>query len=450
MTPPMAEHHALDVAERQDVAKDQYVAGPRRDVAAYLTLWIILLFGIPASQVIAPLGAIGTPALLVAAGATTLWIASQVMPSLVPVARGIQPLRVAVLIWLWYQLATIVMAHTRSLTPLEQSASVREAFVLFAMGGVALLVMDGIPSIERLTTLLRRVAWGAGFMATVGLLQFATGAPIVFGLPGLSTERMRQGLAERSIFDRPYGTSMHPIEFSVVLGALLPIALFFVFESERGSTRQRVATATSLAIVLGIPLSISRSGILTVVASMAVVMLAWSWRRRAQAAVVGVMTLPVLWLMVPGLVGTFRGMFTGFADDSSIQARLEDLPLIMDLIRQRPWFGLGAGTFSVDDYFLVDNQFWVSTMETGIVGITLTFALILLGVMMAVTSRHHRLATTSSAHLGYAIAAGIVGLVLSMFTFDAFFFKVLHGLLFLLLGASGALWRLTREGDLES
>lgn len=439
-----AEHHALEVVERQQVF------GPRRDGTDYLTLWIVLLFGIPASQVIEPLGAIGTPALLVAAGAAVLWVASFVLPSLMDVARGVQPLRVAVLGWMWYQVATIVMAQTRTLTPLEQSASVREAFVLFAMGGVALLVMDGIPSIERLTTLLRRVVWGSGFMATVGLLQFATGAPIVFGVPGLSTERMRLGLAERSIFDRPYGTSMHPIEFSVVLGALLPLALYFALESERGSTRQRVAVAACIAIALGIPLSISRSGILSVVASMGVAMLAWSWRRRAQAAVVGVMALPVLWIMVPGLVGTFRNMLTGLSDDPSIQARLDDLPLIMDVIRQRPWFGLGAGTFSVDDYFLVDNQFWVSTMETGIVGITLTFALFLLAVMMAVTSRHHRLATASTSHLGYAIAGGIVGLVVSMFTFDAFFYHVVHGMLFLLLGASGALWRLTREGDLES
>lgn len=439
----MAQDHAPDAAGR-------HVARPRLDATGYLTLWLVLLFGIPASQVIGPLGAIGTPALLVAAGTAAFWVTGLVAPTLLPLARGTQPLRLAVLGWLWYQLATIVLAHTRSLTPLEQSASVREAFVLLCMGGIALFVMDGMPSLERLTTLLRRVVWGTGFMAVVGLLQFVTGSKIVFGLPGLSTDRMRQGLAERSLFGRPYGTSMHPIEFSVVLGALFPLALYFALESERGSTRHRVAVAASLVIGLGIPLSISRSGLLVVIASMAVVMLGWSWRRRAQAGLVGVMAIPVLWIMVPGLVGTIRDMFSGLENDPSVQARLDDIPLIMELLRQRPWFGLGAGTFSVDDYFLVDNQFWVSTMETGIVGITLTFGLLLLGVLMALTSRHHRLATASSTHLGYVLAAGIVGLAVSMFTFDAFFYHVVHGSLFLLLGASGALWRLTREGDLES
>ncbi len=65
---------------------------------------------------------------------------------------------------------------------------------------------------------------------------------------------------------------------------------------------------------------------------------------------------------------------------------------------------------------------------------------------MAITSRHHPLATPRTAHLGYAIAAGILGLTVSLFTFDALFYSVFRSTLFLLLGMAGALWRLTR-GD---
>lgn len=416
------------------------------DITAFLTVWLVLLYGIPATQRIGPLGALGVPALLFASFAAAWWAASRFVPA-VTSASGVQPLRGAMLGWLWYQLATIVIAHTRSLTGLEQSASAREAIVLTCTAGLALAVMDGVTSFERLETLMRRLVWGVGGMATVGLLQFVTGHQIVFALPGLSTGRMRLGLASRSIFNRPYGTALHPIEFSVMLASLLPLALYVALEAEQGSKRQRWAIAASVAIALGIPLSISRSGFVTFVAAMGLIAFGWTWRRRLQAGMIALMAVPFLWMLVPGLVGTIRGMFVGLEDDASIQGRIEDVPRVFDVIREYPWFGLGAGTFSVDDYFLVDNQFWVSTMETGIVGIVLLFALILLAIVMAVTSRHHRLATPRSSHLGFAIAAGILGLTVSLFTFDALFYSVLRGTLFLLIGAAGALWRLTRDGE---
>lgn len=421
---------------------------PRWDVVGYLTLWLVLLFSIPATQVVGPLGGIGTPALIVASITPVWWLAGHLVPGMGG-AAGAQPMRAALIAWLWYQLATIVIAHTRPLTALEQSASVREAFVLLSMVGVALVVADGVSSIERLETLLRRLVWGGAAMATVGIAQFVTKLPIVVAVPGLSAERMREGLAARSIFNRPYGTALHPIEFSVVLGALLPLSLYLTIEGEPGSPQRRWAAVASGAIALAIPLSLSRSGFVTIAASLAVLALGWSWRRRAQALVVGLVAVPIMWLAIPGLVGTIRNLFTGIDRDPSIQARLDRLPRIMEVVDERPWFGLGAGTFSVDDYFLVDSQFWVSMMETGIVGIVLTGGLIVLGAVMAISSRHHRLATPRTAHLGYAIAAGLTGLTMSMFTFDALFYHILRGCLFLLLGASGALWRLTRDGTLE-
>lgn len=421
----------------------------RLDVTHYLTIWLVLLFGIPATQVIGPLGAIGSPALVFAGGAVVFWIILTATPDRTQGLVPFQPLRPVILSYVWFIFATIAMAHTRPLTMLEQTGSVREGITMVVLGGVALLVMDGVDSIERLTTLLRRMVAGGAFLAGVGLLQFFSGRRIIIELPGLSTAATRE-LGQRSIFNRPYGTSMHPIEFSVVLAAMLPLALYFALESPPGSRQRTRAFIAVGLIALSVPLSISRSGLLTVVVAMAVLMLSWGWRWRLQAMVVGVLAIPVLWLSIPGLVGTIKGMFTGVDSDPSIQARLDRVPRIMDIIRDQPWLGLGAGTFSVEDYFLVDNEFWVSTMETGIIGITFTIGLLVLAIVMAITSKHHRYATPSSVHLGFAIAASIAGLSVSIATFDAFFYHILRGMLFLLLGASGALWRLTKTEELTT
>lgn len=414
----------------------------RRDATWYLTGWLSLLFAIPANQVLGPLGAIGTPALVVAGGATLLWVASRSMPTAPRI--GVQPVRLALFVYVWYQLATIAFAHTRALTLLEQTASLREAFTLMCLSGIALLVIDGVDSLDRLETLLRRLMFAGSFLAVSGIVQFVTGRLIILRVPGLSANQAEAVVNMRSIFNRPYGTALHPIEFGVVLAVLLPVALFFVMNSEARTRQRQVAIAASAVIGLAVPLSISRSGIVSLVGVLAVLWLGWSWRQRVSASIVGVVALPALWLGIPGLVGTFRGMFTSFESDPSVQARLDRVPKIMGLIREYPLFGRGAGTYSIEDYFLVDNEFWVSTIETGIVGIASTYALFLLACGVAITSRHHRLATPRTTQMGYAIAAGVAGVAVSLWTFDAFFYQILRGVLFLLIGMSGALWRLTR------
>lgn len=417
------------------------------DVTNYLTIWLVLLYGVSAHQIIGPLGAIGTPALLVAGGGAGAWLASRFVSS-IPGAKGIQPMRIALLAYLWYIFATIVVAHTRSLTDLEQTGSVREALTLLCLCGLAFLVMDGVPSLARLDELMRRLVLAGALFSLIGLIQSFLGIELVPTIPGLTANSSLDAIGARSGFNRPAATALHPIEFGVVTAALLPLALYFVIESEPGRQR-KIAITASLLIGLAIPMSISRSGIVVLVAGLAFVWLGWSWRERLQGLIVGAMVIPVLWLTIPGLVGTFESMFAGAENDPSITARLERVPKIFDIIRENLWFGLGSGTYSVEDYFLVDNEFWVSTMETGVIGICLTFAVLILGAVMAITSQFHRFATARTRRLGYAIAAGIIGLGVSMFTFDAFFYHILRGTLFLLLGSAGALWRLTRSGDAD-
>ena len=49
-------------------------------------------------------------------------------------------------------------------------------------------------------------------------------------------------------------------------------------------------------------------------------------------------------------------------------------------------------------------------------------------------------------HLGFAVAASLIGIVTSYVTFDAMGFRQVAGLTFLFLGLAGAMWHLARDG----
>ena len=70
--------------------------------------------------------------------------------------------------------------------------------------------------------------------------------------------------------------------------------------------------------------------------------------------------------------------------------------------------------------------------------------LLLTGIFAARGAR--RLSTDERTRdLGQALAASIVVPATALFTFDAFSFPLFTGVMFLLLGACGTLWRLERE-----
>jgi hypothetical protein len=415
---------------------------PRRiDVTAYLTLWLILIFGVNAEQVVPGFGAIGTPAMLVALPTLVAWLAARTVPTL-GLDQGRQPIRVISLLYCWYMLVSFAVAHTRTLSEIEVNGATRAAIGTLALTGIALIVADGITDRSRFITLMRRLVIAAAAMASVGIAQFFTGASLTFTVPGLQWNHTFVGVGSRSLFNRPFGTATHPIEFSVVAAAVFPLAIHFAMRLPPGTAR-RNATALACLIGLAVPLSISRSGIVTLLVVLLVLGMGWTWRERLQAALLSMIVVPVLWVVIPGLVGTLRSMFTGFETDDSVQARIERIPRVMEHIRDRPWLGRGHGTFNVEEYFLIDNSAYGLAIETGFLGLFALTMLIVTAAALAIGVRHRPFATEDDGSIGQALAAGVLGIFASLFTFDAMSFDLLSGTLFLMIGAIGALWRIT-------
>lgn len=418
---------------------------PKIDSVTILTFFLALLFVLPARLVVPAMGAAGRPALLLGIGLLGWWVLSWAVPSWAP--RGRQPVRIALLVWAGVVVLAYLAGLNRGLPGTELSGADRGLLTVAALVGLALFAVDGIPSRRRLDTLLKRLVMAGVFLAVTGHLQFFLGfnvSPLIT-LPGLELNAGLIGLSERGEGDllRVAGTSSHPIEFGVTLSMILPLAIHYALSVAGGLKRLAYWGAVAV-IASAIALSISRAGIVAVAASLILLAVVWGWRARANAAFFGAIGLVAMRSAIPGLLGTIRALFTNFGNDPSIQGRQDDYPIVLGYVFKRPWFGRGVGTFLPEEYILLDNQYLMTLVTTGIVGLLALLGLFVTGYVLARrVAKSERPASTRQ--LGQAIAAGIGAGVVASVTFDSLAFPQFSGTLFLLLGCAGALWRLADD-----
>lgn len=415
----------------------------KRDAVTWLTVYLVMVFGFSARLVFSPAGAIGTPALGVGAIITWLYWLQKTSGS-DELDRDWQPVRVAVVVCMLWMLTSTSAAYARPLSDLEISGSTREVIRLVIYAGTALVAADAITTRARLDTLLRRLVFAASFLSLMGIAQFITGTDVTayFRPPGLTVSH-ETVTGIRSSFNRPFGTALHPIELGVVLSLVLPLAIHFARFEPRGTRRQR-AVAAAIVIACGIPMSLSRSGIIALAVAMITLSTIWTWRERANAAVMATGFLAVMYATIPGLLGTIVALFENSDTDPSVQNRIARIPQMLELFGERPLFGRGFGTYNIEDYFLLDNEYFVTAIEVGLLGLAVVIAVLLTGVFLARGVRH-RGGDLATRHLGQCIASGLLAAMATMYTFDAFYFHVYSSVLFLLLGCAGALWRLESD-----
>lgn len=412
------------------------------DATPVLTVFAVVLLGIPAAMRMTALGSAGSPATLMALTLFLWWLwfhlqRDQPLPALS------QPVRSAMLIWIL--VVTVAYVHSMSI-PLpydERSPADNGLLRILALGGVLLVVNDGLRSLDRLHTLVRRIVIVAGLMALLGLIQYVTQQLWVDRLviPGFP-QSSELGLASRSGLVRPSGTATHPIEFGVVMTTVLPLAI----TCARNAVRRRwVYWSIVFIISFGVLLSISRSAIICGVVGLAVLLSSWPLVARLKALLFLVALLTIAFLTVPGLLGTLTNLFTRIGSDTSVSSRTGSYGVAWDFIERSPWIGRGAGTF-LPKYRILDNGYLGVVVETGIIGLTALLAVIVTGFLAA---RHAmRLARSDidrnvAAALSASIAAGGAALPF----FDTFAFPQSAGCLVLALGLSGALRRLLLAGD---
>ena len=168
---------------------------------------------------------------------------------------------------------------------------------------------------------------------------------------------------------------------------------------------------------------------------------AWSPQRRWRTLGFGLVFVVAMRLAVPGLVGTIRALFTSFGEDPSVADRQIDYSFVSDLFNQRPIFGRGFFTFIPTRYDWLDNQYLMTAVETGIVGVLAVLTLFAVGIgisrlVWAVSP------DDTTRDLARSLMAALTVPVTTFATFDYMSFATSRSLLFLLLGCAGALWRI--------
>jgi hypothetical protein len=357
-------------------------------------------------------------------------------------AYGRQPIRIGLYVLLGSVIASFALANLRMLSATERSGADRALLQLVAMCGVALLACDGLRSRNAVHVVLRTVVTLTSCVAALGLLQFAFAldiAPLYQHIPGLQLNHALALVKERVAFPRVAGTASHPIELGVVCAMVLPIALHYARHARTSVWRWGQVAVLGLAI----PATVSRSGILALIVAGLVYVPVWPMRERLLALVAIPIALAPARFVVPGLLGTLKNLFARFASDPSVQARTEDYATTSAYISQHPWFGRGYGTYAPPTFPILDNQYLGQLVEVGVIGL---LSLVLLGALAFGTARGIRRHSTESweRDLGQALAASVAAAFVAFATYDFFAFGMGTGLLFLLIGVIGALWRLAR------
>jgi polysaccharide biosynthesis protein PslJ len=408
-----------------------------------LRIYAALLVLVPPTHIIEPLGAVGTPATVAALVALMLWAVGVLAPGTY-LCRTVVPLRVVMGVFVATTFLSYAVAHVRYVPAVELLASDRALIQLFGWGGVALLAAEGLRDRVELYRVLRVFVAAVAAMALIGLFQFRFGidfAENVNRIPGLHENADLVSIQDRAGFRRPAGTATHPIEFGCVIAMALPLALHLArFDLARSAFRRWFPV---VAIVIGIPVAVSRSAVLAALVAAIVIFIGLEPTLRPRALAWAAAFVVAIYATTPGLLGTLSGLFLNAGEDSSISYRTNDYATVGDFIRQSPWFGRGPGTFVASSYIILDNQYLLTAIEIGLVGLVVVTGYLLAAAFLGRGARH---ATEEPAarDLGQALAAASLAGAVAAITFDGFSFLMFAGVVPLCLGIAGALWKSTR------
>lgn len=398
---------------------------------------------IPASLVLGgPLRSNGWPARLlvfwIAAMVVLGWIARQWRRDEGTPPRSPAPAEIGAWLLVLGLTTSLAAAGMRELTEVESAGALRFALALIPLAILSLGVST-LGDSRRCDLLLAGLLLGAGVGAAVAIAQFLV--PFawdqVIQIPPLVAEEASGG-GSRGGFARISGAADHPIELGVICGAAVPLGLHFARFGTTRQTRLGAALLTT-ALVISIPMSVSRSGILVVLLAVAVYAVALDARQRLTALVLAIAGMAVFRAVVPGLLGTVLAIFRGASEDDSITGRTEDYAAVNELWTQQPLLGHGLGTFRPEEYFFLDNQYLMAVVEGGVTLLVVTILFLVLGVTSA-RGAVRRASTAAEASRGQAVAASLVAIAVSGFFFDLFSFAQVTVMTFVLGGVAGALW----------
>jgi O-antigen ligase len=420
------------------------------DATTILAIFVALQFVLPSKLVMNGLPLSLSAASLVALSLGVLWLCTQ-MTTTLGAAKGRSPVRTTLFAYSCVLLASYTYAASGYLPPDERGIGDHAMVTVFALIFVALAVCDGVRSRERLYFLLRVMVVCGSAVAVVGIIQFLFAYDLTPHLrpPGMHFSNSDSAVLDRYGLRRVAGTTAHPIEFGVFCAMVLPVAIHLAFRAPQTGRRPGFWWTCVGLIATGLMFSVSRSAILGVTCAGLVLLIGWPPRRRAWMAVAGVGFLVLIKFASPGLLGTFLGLFKNAGQDPSIRWRTHDYATARELISQHLLLGRGVGTWYAPKHEVFDNQYLLTLVDSGVIGLVAFLSIFVAAIYAAVRVQFLRFRSPeggetagSDRDLALSLAASLVVIVPTFATFDFAAFATVSSLAFLLVGIAGALLRI--------
>jgi O-antigen ligase/polysaccharide polymerase Wzy-like membrane protein len=421
-----------------------WVVRSRIDVTSVLIVYALALWLIPSRYTVGPFAVTG--AMAIAFLAILLWAYGRALPES-RVAHGPSPTNRAVCFFLVVTLVGYVTVMVRPIAELDQRSADRNLAVLVGLCGLAAAICDNVHTKRYMNRLIAVLVGGATIVAVIGFLQYFARFDVAQYLhpPGFTSTGEEAFIYQRAGFRRVAGTARHPIELGVALAATLPLALHLATYARTlvGRNAARIAT---LAIIGAIPLALSRSAVLSTALVALLLLPTFSPRRRFTVVAGAAVFLLVMPLFVPGIFGTIGKLLQGKEGTGSLQTRGNATEVAFDLISEKPWFGYGFAPAVGPSPVIIDNQYLVTGIEQGLLGLTALGAVVFTGIG---TARRARRMTDDPElqDLGQSFVATIAAVALGGFGLNILRFPITAGLLFVGVGGAGALLRIVSTAD---
>lgn len=341
-------------------------------------------------------------------------------------------------------IATFSVAQLRGVRGIEAQNADRRLFFFIAGAGLVLYLYDVATRLRAVRIVAGAVLGGAAAMAAIGIVQFTTNFDPVqlIALPGLDPGPPFR--VSSTGLRRVASTADHPIEFGLVCAMTLPLGMHFARYATSRLARRASFASTGL-LMAGALLSVSRSAFLAVVAVLVILVPGWTSTRRFAAVVSLSIGISLFAVAVPDLPGAITELFTDTSDDPSIQGRTTATEDALELIGQEPIFGRGFGTWEPSVTFVVDNQYLVTLLESGVVGLLGLVVLLLTTYLVCRrVARASAQLAPATADLARSLGASVAAASVGAFGLNILRFQATAGLVFVIVALVAALDRIHR------
>lgn len=420
------------------------IEAPERELGAaaiLLTGCAALLIAMRQSFTVPFTGLGQSPAQLLALAAAACWILTRLVGQ-----RGVGGQRALRLV-IGAQLVAAVASYAAGmllphdsdqLTSADRSLLIQCTLSLFA-----LFIFEALRTRRQIETVLQALVLAGALSAIFAILQSIAHVDLAasFRPPGLRvtestlSSQLREGLL------RPQGSAAHPLELGAIMTALIPLGLGLTMSARRQGRPPWLWVAATALIAGGAAVSLSRSAAVGVLAALVVMVPHWPIRRLATVAAAVAAMAAAAFLSGSRVASALFALFSSGSHDYSLESRAEGRSYVSANFARHLWLGQGLGTYQIPRQPVLDNQYLDQLMESGLIGLILLIAVLVTAFVLAIRAVGHQL-DPAAAELASAIAGSLAAVLVTYAILDASGFVQISTLTWLLVGLSGAVWRL--------